>query len=372
MSPRTIIQPSRLSRGVRRWAQARHFSDRRVIFSGIQPTGTPHLGNYIGAIHRWVRLQDEPGEVSDLIYSVVDLHAITMPISPEVLRRHRREAMASLLAAGIDPDRSTLFYQSAIPAHSELMWILACRASTGYLSRMTQWKSKLSVASSTTLFDEDVRSSLKLGLFSYPVLQAADILLYRATHVPVGDDQRQHLEFARECVSNFNSTYGKHLVSPTTLSSPELRVMSLQNPAQKMSKSDKSHWSRILITDTPEEINKKVMGAVTDSENYVSYDPAARPGVSNLLRLLSYFDSGSRTPEQLAAELSSENAGLGVLKQSVSESIIAAMSGIRERYLQLLAEDGGGFIDHVAREGARKAQLRADETMAIVREAVGL
>lgn len=148
--------------------------------------------------------------------------------------------------------------------------------------------------------------------------------------------------------------------------------MSLQSPTQKMSKSHKSHWSRILITDTPEQINKKIMSAVTDADNFVSYDPAARPGVANLLRLLSCFDDGGRTPEQLSSELSSANAGLGMLKKRVSESIISAMGGIRERYLRLLAEDGGGFIDHVAAEGARKARIRADETMGIVRGAIGL
>jgi tryptophanyl-tRNA synthetase len=193
---------------------------RRVILSGIQPTGTPHIGNYIGAVHRWVQFQKEPANRSTLLYSVVDLHALTatMPTAPEVLRRWRRESIAALLAAGIDPKRSILFYQSAVAAHPELMWILSCRASVGYLSRMTQWKSKLSLASSATMLDDRAKSSLKLGLFSYPVLQAADILVYRATHVPVGDDQRQHLEFARECATNFNSAYGNHLVCPETLS----------------------------------------------------------------------------------------------------------------------------------------------------------
>jgi len=192
----------------------------RVILSGIQPTGTPHIGNYIGAVHRWVQLQNEPRNQSTLLYSVVDLHALTAttPTPPDVLRRWRRESLAALLAAGIDPKRSILFYQSAVAAHSELMWILSCRASVGYLSRMTQWKSKLSLGDSATMLDERAKSSLKLGLFSYPVLQAADILVYRASHVPVGDDQRQHLEFARECANSFNSAYGHHLVCPETLS----------------------------------------------------------------------------------------------------------------------------------------------------------
>ncbi|PKS11858.1 hypothetical protein jhhlp_001152 [Lomentospora prolificans] len=352
---------------------ARSFSSsRRVIFSGIQPTGTPHLGNYIGAVRRWAALQDEPPEQSDLLYSVVDLHAMTMPSSAEDLRRRRRETMAALLAAGIDPDRSSLFYQSSIASHSELMWILACNASMGYLSRMTQWKSKMSMSQSASVLDEGVKSSLKLGLFSYPVLQAADILVYRATHVPVGDDQRQHLEFARECANNFNSLYGEHLIPPATLSSPELRIMSLQEPSQKMSKSHKSNWSRILITDEPGEIRKRIMSAVTDADNFVSYDPVARPGVSNLLRLLAYVDQSDRTPEELGSILGNENVSLGGLKERVSESIIVALEGIRDRYLRFLSEDDGKFIDHVARQGAQKARLRATETMDIVRQAVGL
>lgn len=227
----------------------------RVVFSGIQPTGVPHLGNYAGAVRQWVQLQhQEPS--TKLIYSIVDLHAITTPRPPAQLRRAKRELLAALLAVGIDPDRATIFYQSAVPAHSELMWILSCTASVGYLSRMTQWKvwvhgeasrqrcltdleqQKLNMSPTANLEDRPVGSRLKLGLFSYPVLQAADILVHRyglqfdrtrfveanpkltssrATHVPVGPDQLQHLEFARECVTNFNSAYGPQLVHPQTI-----------------------------------------------------------------------------------------------------------------------------------------------------------
>lgn len=347
-------------------------STKRVIFSGIQPTGTPHIGNFVGAIQRWVALQSEPLEQSELLYSVVDLHAMTMPNPPEDLRRRRRETMAALLAAGIEPSRSSLFYQSSVASHSELMWILACNASMGYLSRMTQWKSKMSLPQDISVLEEGVKSTLKLGLFSYPVLQAADILVYRATHVPVGDDQRQHLEFARECANGFNSLYGKHLIPPATLSSPELRIMSLQDPTRKMSKSHKSAWSRILITDEPEEIRKKIMGAVTDPENYVSYDPLRRPGVSNLLRLMACFDRTKRTPEELGSMLSKENLDLRGLKERVSESIASGLGGIRDRYIRILAADDGKFIDEVSREGAAKARARASETMELVRQAVGL
>ncbi|OHW96366.1 tryptophanyl-tRNA synthetase [Colletotrichum incanum] len=343
---------------------------QKIIFSGIQPTGTPHLGNYAGAIRQWVHLQSEPADRCKLIYSVVDLHAITVPQQAKQLRQWKRETLAALLATGISPERSTLFYQSSVPAHSELMWILSCTASMGYLSRMTQWKSKLSLSSDATILDEGAKASLKLGLFSYPVLQAADILVHRATHVPVGDDQRQHLEFARECVTNFNHNFGPHLVPPETITSTARRVMSLQQPNQKMSKSATDPRSRILITDTPEEIHQKIMSARTDSYNYVSYDPTNRPGVSNLMEILSMFDAQGRTPSQLAKSLS--HASLKDLKQSVSAVVAQGLEGIRERYLHFLSADDGKYLDAVEAQGAKKARLSAEETMTVVREATGL
>ncbi|KAL0931592.1 tryptophanyl-tRNA synthetase [Colletotrichum truncatum] len=354
--------------------------EQNVVFSGIQPTGIPHLGNYAGAIRQWVQLQSEPVDRYKLIYSVVDLHAITLPQQAKQLRRWKRETLAALLAAGIDTERSTLFYQSSVPAHSELMWILSCTASMGYLSRMTQWKryslmtlfpqSKLSLSSDATILDDGAKASLKLGLFSYPVLQAADILVHRATHVPVGDDQRQHLEFARECVTNFNHTFGPHLVSPETITPPTRRVMSLQQPTQKMSKSAIDPKSRILITDAPGEIHKKIMSALTDSSNYVSYDAKNRPGVSNLLEILSLFDDQGRGPTQLAQSLS--RASLKDLKQTVSNSVIQGLAGIRERYMDLISADEGRYLDFVEAQGAKRARQSAEKTMCIIREATGL
>ncbi|KAL5604656.1 uncharacterized protein BROUX77_004842 [Berkeleyomyces rouxiae] len=343
---------------------------KKVIFSGIQPTGTPHIGNYLGAIRQWVQLQKEPRAATDLLYSVVDLHAITLPIAADRLRRSKRETMAALLATGIDPERCLLFYQSSVPAHSELMWILSCTASVGYLSRMTQWKSKLSLSSTANVEDEKSRSSLKLGLFSYPVLQAADILVYRATHVPVGDDQRQHLEFARECVTNFNSAHKKKiLVPPQSIIPPERRIMSLQSPTQKMSKSHPDPKSRILITDTPEAIHRKIMSSLTDSEAGITYDPQARPGVSNLLDILSAFDPSERTPSELAESLAGQT--LKDLKTKVSEAVISALDGIGPRYARIMSEDNGKYVDFVEQKSAEKARERAAQTMALVREAVG-
>ncbi|KAL7952566.1 hypothetical protein V8C34DRAFT_299043 [Trichoderma compactum] len=340
----------------------------RVVFSGIQPTGVPHLGNYVGALRQWVNLQRDEQASTKLIYSIVDLHAITVPQQPETLRQRRRQVLAALLAIGLDPERCTIFYQSSVPAHSELMWILACTASVGYLSRMTQWKSKLSLASSSTLENKSVGSKLKLGLFSYPVLQAADILVHRATHVPVGHDQQQHLEFARECVTNFNHAYGSHLVHPETIVSPAQRIMSLTEPTSKMSKSHEARRSRILITDSPQDIRSKIATALTDSTPGISYDPATRPGISNLLEIFSVFDSERRSPVQLAQAYADTSPK--IFKEAVADALLTGLQGIRDQYLDLSGNDS--YLDKMEQHGARKAQESAKETMDIVRTAVGL
>ncbi|CCC13966.1 hypothetical protein SMACR_08087 [Sordaria macrospora] len=363
---------------------------RQVIFSGIQPTGVPHLGNYLGALQQWKRMQDNADpETTDLIFSVVDLHAITVPQQRGNLRKWKREMLATLLAIGLDPKRCTIFYQSMVPGHSELQWILSCTASTGYLSRMTQWKSKLQLADDANMLDDKAKLSLKHGLFSYPILQAADILVHRATHVPVGEDQRQHLEFARECVTNFNHAYkGKVLVAPETILSPTKRVMSLQMPTKKMSKSDPDPTSRILLTDTPSEIHSKILKARTDSLTPslgITFDPVQRPGVSNLLQLLSHFDSQNRSAQEIAAQINAEVGNqlggegeenpLRKLKERVSEVVQRELNPIRERYLELLQGDEGkegGYLDEVIKEGARKANESAERTMSRVRRAVEL
>ncbi|KAF4954092.1 hypothetical protein FGADI_5519 [Fusarium gaditjirri] len=339
----------------------------RVIFSGIQPTGIPHLGNYAGALRQWVKLQESHPE-DKLIYSIVDLHAITTPRPADELRRSKREALAALLAIGIDPEKVTLFYQSSVPAHSELMWILSCTASVGYLSRMTQWKSKLKLSEESNMNDKAARH-LKLGLFSYPVLQAADILVHRATHVPVGEDQRQHLEFARECVTNFNAAYGNHLVSPQTTSSPVQRVMSLQKPTEKMSKSSKSPRSRISIIDSPMDIKSKIQAATTDSIPGVSYNREERPGISNLLDIMAIFDPEGRKAQELGEQYSELSPKQ--LKDMVTDAVIGGLDGIRGRYTELL-DRGDAYLDSIEAIGAEKARKSAEETMQVVREAVGL
>ncbi|KFY39403.1 hypothetical protein V494_04005 [Pseudogymnoascus sp. VKM F-4513 (FW-928)] len=354
---------------IRRLSSAIPTAPRQVIFSGIQPTGIPHLGNYLGALKQWVDLQDSVPAETKLIYSVVDLHAITVPQDPQRLRQYKREVLATLLAIGIRPERSILFYQSSVQAHAELMWILSCTASAGYLSRMTQWKSKLSLSEDANAMDTGSKAKLKLGLFSYPVLQAADILVHRATHVPVGEDQSQHLEFARECATNFNHTYKPHLIAPQTILSPAKRVMSLQEPNLKMSKSHANPLSRILVTDSPQEIKKKIMAARTDSINSVSFDPVGRPGVSNLLHLLSILDKQSRSPEELGLL----HAGLNLknFKTLVADTVSESLDGIGARYDEVMSRDGGKYLDHVEKKGAEKARESAEETMALVREAIG-
>ncbi|KAK4155199.1 hypothetical protein C8A00DRAFT_42164 [Chaetomidium leptoderma] len=311
----------------------------KVIFSGIQPTGVPHLGNYLGALREWKRLQDTAQPQDKLLFSIVDMHAITVPRPREELYENRIQMLASVLAMGLDPDRCTIFFQSAVPAHAELQWILSCTASTGYLSRMTQWK-------------------------------AADILVHRATHVPVGEDQRQHLEFTRECATNFNHTYQTdHLVAPQTLISPSKRVMSLANPLQKMSKSDPAPRSRILITDSPEDIQKKINHAVTDSVGTVSYDREQRPGVANLIEILASVDpEGGRTPAQLGEQM--QGCKMAELKQAVTRAVCDELAEVRERYLYFLSKRE--TLEDYSAQGVAKARSSAGETMDLVKQAMGL
>ncbi|KAK8199680.1 uncharacterized protein BKA78DRAFT_329264 [Phyllosticta capitalensis] len=340
----------------------------KVVFSGIQPTGIPHLGNYLGALQQWVKLQDSIGPNDTVIYSIVDLHAITMPKDAAQLRTWRTQMLASLLAVGLDPAKSTIFYQSDVPTHTELMWMLSCHASMGYLSRMTQWKSKLDVSDSSTIDSEKVRSKLKLGLFSYPVLQAADILVHRATHVPVGDDQRQHLEFARELAIGFNANVLRApvLVEPTTLLSPARRVMSLEKPAQKMSKSQGSELSRIYITDSEDEIRLKIRKARTDGIEGVSYDTEARPGVSNLIEMMCHL-GGAENVDAIVGEC--KDLSMQAFKAKVADTVVEHLEPIRSSYLDYL--DRPGALRDIAEQGAEKARKRAGDTMKDVKEAIG-
>ncbi|KAL3455641.1 hypothetical protein BJX64DRAFT_281947 [Aspergillus heterothallicus] len=339
---------------------------RTTIFSGIQPTGVPHLGNYLGALREWVKLQDTATKDTKLIFSIVDLHALTVPQQSGQLRAWRKEAFATLIAVGLDPERSTLFYQSSVHQHAELFWLLSTVASTGYLSRMTQWKSKLQLPEDASLDNADVRSKLRLGLFSYPVLQAADILVHRATHVPVGEDQRQHLEFSRYTANSFNHLYGSIFPSPEALISPAKRVMSLKEPTLKMSKSHVDERSRIILTDSPDDVRQKVKVALTDSEAGISYDPSRRPGVSNLVEIISHLDG--RSCHEVAQSYGS--ASLRALKGVVADRINEVLAPIRDKYYSLMADNA--HLESVADQGAQNARANAEITMNKVRTAMGL
>ncbi|CUS08185.1 unnamed protein product [Tuber aestivum] len=361
--------------------QARRTSPSGVsVFSGIQPTGVPHLGNYLGALRQWVGIQDNSPKSARLTFCIVDLHAITQPQEVEQLRKRKMELLATLLAIGLDPRRCTIFEQSRVPAHSELMWILSCFAPMGRLNRMTQWKSKLGVSSDQdALGERPATAGLKLGLFSYPVLQAADILIHKATHVPVGEDQAQHLELTREVASSFNKAFGKDILklpitllctTPSAYATPAKRIMSLKDPTQKMSKSAADPASCILLTDSPREIHDKLRRAVTDSvTGPPTYDVQKRPGVSNLIEILAHirrqqdFDNVARDVSDLS---------LKAFKDLVADTISEHLEPIRDEYEKIIAESNREVLRFVASEGGRKARESAEETLAEVKEAVGI
>ena len=319
------------------------------VFSGIQPSGDIHIGNYMGALRNWVAMQDE----YDTIYCVVDLHALTLPQDPAELARARIRTAKILLAAGIDPRRSLVYFQNQVPQHAELSWIVGTLASMGQLGRMTQYKEK-----------ED-KGGQNLGLFSYPVLMAADILVHRVHAVPVGHDQTQHLEFTRDLVERFNSRYGEFFPVPEQITPPVgARVMSLKDPTSKMSKSDPDATSRILVTDDADTILAKVRRAVTDSGRQVTYDLERKPGISNLLDILAAFTGGS--VEQLAEEY--RDAGYGRFKQTVAEAVTSGLAPVRRAYLDL----DDGEVERIMAGGAEEARARAEETMSDVRRLIGL
>ncbi|CAB4659407.1 MAG: tryptophan--tRNA ligase [Actinobacteria bacterium] len=327
------------------------------VFSGIQPTGEMHLGNYLGAVRRWVsEAPISPENRSEALYCVVDLHAMTVPYEPvEFAERTRRTAML-LLAAGLDPERCVLFVQSHVSAHTELTWILNCIATYGELRRMTQFKDK-----------GQGQESVSVGLLDYPVLMAADILAYDTTEVPIGDDQRQHLELARDIAIRFNHRFGETLIVPKpTFPEVAARVKDLQNPSAKMSKSANSEAGQILLVDPPSRIAKKIKSAVTDSLAVINYDPINQPGVSNLLEILSA--ATDRTVEQTALEL--EGQGYGALKSQTADAVVALIEPLQMRLAEL--ESDLDEVGRVLAAGAERAQEIAVPVMERVRSATGL
>lgn len=335
--------------GGRRHADPRFGSVPRV-FSGIQPSGEVHLGNLLGALRNWVVVQD----AHDCTYCVVDLHALTVPQDPAVLRATTLSLAQKLLSVGLDPDRATLFVQSHVHEHAELAWIVQCTVSHGELSRMTQFKDKASRA-----------EFVSGGLFTYPALMAADILVHDTDRVPVGDDQRQHLEITRDVAERFNARYGPTFVVPEAyIPATGARIMDLQQPTNKMSKSADSPQGTIDLLDPPEVVERKIKRAVTDSGTDVTWDPAERPGVANLLSILGA--ATGRSPEDLAGQYQQ----FGPLKADTAEALVELLRPIQERYRELEADPGATHA--ILAKGAAKAQHKAAEVLGRARDALGL
>ena len=320
------------------------------VFSGIQPTGELTLGTYLGALRRFVADQSTTRSV----FCVVDLHAITVPQVPEELRRRTLHTAALYLACGIDPAQSTLFAQSHVAEHSQLAWLMECTASFGELSRMTQFKEK-----------SDRQQFVSAGLFTYPALMAADILLYDTDRVPVGDDQRQHLELTRDVAERFNSRHGHTFVVPTAdIARVGARVMDLQDPTRKMSKSIDSPQGTVLMLDEPATIERKFKRAVTDNDGEVRFDPVAKPGVSNLLSILA--TATDTTPESLAGEYSQ----YGPLKSDAAHAVVELLRPVQARHRELVTDPAG--LAALLAQGAERARAVASVTLDRAQRAVGL
>jgi tryptophanyl-tRNA synthetase len=326
---------------------------RPRIFSGIKPTGHAHLGNYLGALKHWAREQHE----ADALYCVVDMHALTVEHDAAELRAGTQELCAMLLAVGLDPAVCTLFVQSHVPEHAELSWLMECTASYGEMQRMVQFKDK-----------SEGRSSVRVGLLTYPALMAADILLYQTNFVPVGDDQRQHLELTRTLAQRFNHNYGETFVVPEAMVPPVgARLMDLQQPGAKMGKSSDSPAGTIYLLDDAATVKRKIMRAVTDTdtEDAVRFDPEAKPGVSNLLQMLSACTDATPPPD-----LATGYTQYGPLKKDTVDAVNALLDPIRTRYAELAADPA--YVEKRYQEGADKAREMAAATLAAAKHAIGL
>jgi tryptophanyl-tRNA synthetase len=327
---------------------------RPRVFSGIQPTADSfHLGNYLGALRQWVTLQD----THDAVYCVVDLHAITLPHDPALLRHRTRAAAAQLLGAGLDPQRCIVFVQSHVAEHAELAWVLGCITGFGEASRMIQFKDKAARAGA---------DQASVGLFTYPVLQAADILLYATDQVPVGEDQRQHLELTRDLAQRFNHRFGATFVVPGPYILPDVaKITDLIEPTAKMSKSSSSPQGIVDVLDEPDLIRRKISRAVTDAGREIRADEQAKPGVTNLLRIYSALSGDSVA----GLEARYAGGGYGTFKKDLAEVVVDALAPIRERTEKMLADEAG--LDRLLAEGAARARQIASQTMGTVRERIG-
>lgn len=325
--------------------------DKKTIFSGMQPSGFVTLGNYLGALNNWTKLQDE----YNCLFCIVDMHAITVRQDPAMLRKQSRDVLMQYLAVGLDPEKNIIYYQSHVPAHAELAWVLNCFTYMGELNRMTQFKEK-------SLRHAD---NINAGLYTYPVLMAADILLYNADLVPVGEDQRQHLEITRDIAVRFNNIYGDVFTVPEAyISKVGARIMALQNPDKKMSKSDENKNNTIALLDPPEVIMNKIKRAVTDSENEVRYSED-KPGVSNLLSI--YCAVTGKTIAE--AENEFKNSGYGNFKTAVGEAVVANLEPIQKRFKELSADKA--YIDEIIKNNAERAGRIAERTLRKVHKKIG-
>lgn len=321
------------------------------VFSGVQPTGNIHLGNYLGALRQFVELQEE----YQCLYCIVDLHAITVPQDPKELRKHILDVAALYLAVGVDPKKSIVFVQSDVPGHSELGWILTCSSYTGELSRMTQFKAK-----------SQNKASAPAGLFTYPVLMAADILLYDTDVVPVGTDQKQHIELCRDLAIRVNNTRKKTFVVPEgRYLKAGARIMSLDDPSKKMSKSAENIHSRISLLDEPSKIKKSIMKATTDSEGIIRFDKDEKPGLSNLINIYSALSD--KTIDEIVVMY--EGKGYGDFKKDLVEITVDALTPIKEKFDEIRSSQE--LID-ILEDGAEKANEIAEKTMARVKDNFGL
>ena len=329
-----------------------------IVFSGAQPSGELTIGNYMGALRQWVKMQDD----YECIYCIVDLHAITVRQDPVKLRKATLDTLALYLAVGIDPKKSTIFVQSHVPEHSQLSWALNCYTYFGELGRMTQFKDK------SARYETSNSESITAGLFDYPVLMAADILLYQTNQVPVGEDQKQHLELSRDIAARFNAIYGDVFTVPEPfIPKSGARVMSLQEPTRKMSKSDDNRKNVIGLLEDPKAVTKKIKSAMTDSEEppVIRYDIKNKPGVSNLLDILSGV-TGKAIPE-LEAEF--EGQMYGHLKGAVAEAVSGMLTEVQERFNRFRSDEA--YLQQVMKEGAEKARARASVTLKKAYEAIG-
>lgn len=324
-----------------------------VIFSGIQPSGNLTLGNYLGALRNFTKVQDE----NECYYCVVNQHAITVPQDPKMLHERTRQLAAIYLAAGLDPEKAVLFVQSEVPEHVQLGWIMTTMSYVGELERMTQYKDKASKRG----------DSVPAGLLTYPPLMAADILLYQTNLVPVGDDQKQHLEITRDLAQRFNRVYGEDVftIPEILLGQDGTRVMSLQEPTKKMSKSDDNQTATVYLLDTPKDIEKKIKRAQTDSDNAVRYDREAKPGISNLMDIFAALTDKSH--EEI--EKAYAGQGYGTFKKDVAEATISVLEPIQKRYAELIDTPE---LDVILTKGAEKAREKASKTYEVVTKAMGL